>query len=86
MPQPTFSIKKPPRLKRTKPAGGIVKNVSNRKNAVVNDSAETTGSNAVSESVVATRVRQIESSILSNKLPDGHNELKNSLVNSIKVL
>ena len=86
MPQPTFSINKPPRLKRTKSAGGIVKNVSNRKNAVVNDSAETTGSNAVSESVVATRVRQIESSILSNKLPDGHSELKNSLVNSIKVL
>ena len=62
MPQPTFSIKKPPRLKRTKSAGGIVKNVSNRKNAVVNDRAETTGSNAVSESAVATRVRQIESS------------------------
>ena len=95
MPQPTFSTKKPPRLKRTKSVGGIIKNASNRKNAVVDDSVDTTCSKTLSEtpkqvveteSVVAARVRQIESSISSNMLPDGHNEHKKGLVDSIKVL
>ena len=35
---------------------------------------------------MVARVRQIESSISSNMLPDGHNEHKKGLVDSIKVL
>ena len=44
MPQPTFSTRKPPKLKRTKAAGAIVRDASARKNPVVNNSAETESS------------------------------------------
>ena len=44
MPQPTLSTRKPPKLKRSKASGAIVKDASARKNAAFNDSTETESS------------------------------------------
>ena len=87
MPQPTFSTRKPPKLKRTKAVGAIVRDASARKNPVVNNSAETESSGNPAEgpiqssSIIAAahqRGQETESVVALRVSQFEHNPVDNS--------
>ena len=86
MPQPTFSTRKPPKLKRTKAAGAIVRDASARKNPVVNNSAETESSGNPAEgpiqssSIIAAAHQRGQETLKSRQRPPDSSILPPSLL------